>query len=750
MGALPDISKMPLNTFKDRGDMHTLRSSSGYVLVIMLLTLAAVCPLTQAREDERYLIYDDFSLNEAMENRLRFGPTGAFGWAKDNYLVVRGLIPTSPADGKLIMHDVIVGANGKRFPEGHDPRSHLANAITESETEKMGGKLTLNVIREGKPITVKIQLEVMGSYSKTWPYNCSKSRKILDNAADFVAGMQRPNGYPHWWWNPLIFISHPDLKYRDNARRAAHNFCGDLVEFNTTKGHPYSRSLTSWRYSYKAIFLAEYYMLTGDETVLPALTKLVDWIGRGQMMCGTWGHRAPWGGYGAVNQCGITCYIAMLMAKEIGVPVDEEKLQRSVEFFGNFYKIGTIPYGDHPPFGYLENQGKCASTSIAFRLQGKPEWSKVMGSMTAMSYHQFEYTHAGGMYTWLWSPLGAVHAPEDEFRTMLDKVRWFYEFSRTENGALVRQPTPENLSGRTWGGPADPHFGTGAMSLVYALPFKTTRLLGREKAPVVNKMTDPTVEEDIRLTLASIKKNIRVGNILMACEQLKALRRYRPDLRELNALEAKIDKSKLDAERQAAESYFPHTDYAGWVLDRVTRDTIHKAAAVEGTYYSKQAKKAIASLIPPKPRYKFKPLAVKDSSTFATAEWTTKNALGINKEELAIWKDTETMKKPSGKAKQAIYRHTFSVSSRPEVLGIEMAVPSGTRISLNGYPVVQVNRDNLKKTKGQPWSIPLHPKAIKALKMGKNELIIYIPQARSIQNDIQAELVGATAKGATK
>ena len=53
------------------------------------------------------------------------------------------------------------------------------------------------------------------------------------------------------------------------------------------------------------------------------------------------------------------------------------------------------------------------------------------------------------------------------------------------------------------------------MALVYALPYKTTRLLGRDKGPAVNKMTDRTVKEDIRLTLASIKKNLRIGNILM-------------------------------------------------------------------------------------------------------------------------------------------------------------------------------------------------------------------------------------------
>ena len=730
--------------------MRTLGSSLGYVLGITLLTLMAGPSLIHAQEDERYLVFDDFILNDAMENRLRFGPTGAFGWVKDHHLVVRGLVPTSPADGKLVMHDVIVGANGRMFPAGQDPRPHLADAITRSETEQLGGTLTLSVIRDGKPLTATLQLQVLGTYAPTWPYDCKKSRKILDNAAAFVAGMQHPNGAPHWWWNPLIFLAHPDLKYRDNARRAAHYFCGDIVEYDTAKGHPYSRGLTSWRYSYKVIFLVDYYLLTGDETVLPTVKKLVDWLGRGQMMCGTWAHRSPWGGYGALNQCGVTCFIAMLMAKEIGIPVDEAKLQRSVEFFGRFAKTGTIPYGDHPPFGYLESQGKCASTSIAFRLLGKPQWSRVMASMTCMSYHQFEHTHAGGMFTWLWSPIGAVNGPADEFRIMLDKVRWFYEFSRTEQGALVRQPTPENLSGRTWGGPADPHFGTGAMALVYALPYKKTRLLGRAKAPSANRMTDPTVKEDIRLTLISIKNNLACGDILMAHEQLKALRRYRGDLSELAPLEAKIPKGKLAAERKAADSYFPDIDVAGWVLDRATRDAITKAASVEGTYYSKQAKKAIASLIPPKPKYQWTALGAKNSSRFASAQWSGTGAFSIDRKKDLAWKDTKTMTVPKAKAGQVLFRHTFSVNEQPEVLGLQMVVPDKTRIYLNGYPIVQVIRSNLKKTKGKPWAIALRPKALKILKKAENELIIYIPDAQSLAQDIQADLMGATAKGATK
>ena len=183
MGVLPNMSKIPVNAYKKKDDMHTLRSSLGYVLGIMLLALVTFSPQIQAQEDERYLVYDDFTLNDAMEDRLRFGPTGAFGWANGHRLVVRGLIPTSPADGKLIMHDVIVGANGKMFVEGLDPRPQLASAITQSETAKMGGKLTLRLIRDGKPMSVNIQLQVLGTYAKTWSGTRTKPPKNLSGSS---------------------------------------------------------------------------------------------------------------------------------------------------------------------------------------------------------------------------------------------------------------------------------------------------------------------------------------------------------------------------------------------------------------------------------------------------------------------------------------------------------------------------------------------------------------------------------------
>ncbi|MDP7129271.1 MAG: DUF6288 domain-containing protein [Planctomycetota bacterium] len=151
---------------------------------VILAALLSPCVLiAQAvQEDERYLVYHDFILDTPLELRLQFGPTGAYGWVKENHLVVRGVAPKSPADGVLRMHDIITGVNSVPFAEGCDPRRAMADGITQSETERVKGRLELSIIRDGEARTVNLRLKVMGTYSETWPFDCAKSRRVLDEA----------------------------------------------------------------------------------------------------------------------------------------------------------------------------------------------------------------------------------------------------------------------------------------------------------------------------------------------------------------------------------------------------------------------------------------------------------------------------------------------------------------------------------------------------------------------------------------
>ena len=84
----------------------------------------------------------------------------------------------SPADGILAVGDVLLGAGGKAF--SFDPRTELGRAITATETEAGAGRLALTRWRAGKSEEVVVKLRVMGTFSATAPFDCPKSKRILE------------------------------------------------------------------------------------------------------------------------------------------------------------------------------------------------------------------------------------------------------------------------------------------------------------------------------------------------------------------------------------------------------------------------------------------------------------------------------------------------------------------------------------------------------------------------------------------
>ncbi len=109
------------------------------------------------------------------------GPTGLFGVTSPTDIKITKIQEGSPADGKIQVGDVIVGAGGTPFKE--NTRRQLADAIDRAETEEGKGILTLTLDGEKK---VDLQLKVLGSYSATAPYNCPKTDAIITQTADYL------------------------------------------------------------------------------------------------------------------------------------------------------------------------------------------------------------------------------------------------------------------------------------------------------------------------------------------------------------------------------------------------------------------------------------------------------------------------------------------------------------------------------------------------------------------------------------
>jgi hypothetical protein len=201
------------------------------------------------------------------------GATGLRGWMFSDKLEtsdarqvrITRVEKGSPADGRLAVGDVILGVGGNPF--SYDPRTELGKALTAAEA--VDGKLSLTRWKNGNTDEVVLQLQVLGAYSKTAPFDFKKSAKVFQTGCDALAKcMQEDPKYASQGaiprsLNALALLSSGDPKYMDLIKREvkwAQDFSAD--------------SMATWYYGYVMMFLAEYTLATGDTSALPGLRRL--------------------------------------------------------------------------------------------------------------------------------------------------------------------------------------------------------------------------------------------------------------------------------------------------------------------------------------------------------------------------------------------------------------------------------------------------------------------------------------------
>ncbi len=443
------------------------------LLACLLITGVLTEPGTGA-QDVRSVTY---SPHAARANCwMNMGPTGARAWMRGYDLVVTEIDLYSPAAGILEPADVVIAADGRTFGPEQDPRMALGDAIGRAEAT--GGPLVLTVLRDGKEATIQVPLRQRGAWAESWPTGCEKSRGILNAACLALLHDQIPsgsilsNGNIATTMGGLLMLSNPEPRFLDGARRAAYAVADAEYAFASIGNN--------WSMGYGGLLLAEYFLATGDDAVLPGLQDIVDLLVRGQMRCGGWGHTSPAGAYGALNQIGITCAITLTLARECGLDVPQESLDRAHAFFARFAELGAVPYGDHLPHISLDNNGVNASAAVLMRLAGRPQEAAAFSSSVAMSYFEREEGHTGGFFSMIWGPLAAAMTEPEELRTFLDYQKWYYDLIRTWRGELVLLPYHEALTrfdSSSYIG-AGGSFTSGGMGLVFALPYRRLRILG--------------------------------------------------------------------------------------------------------------------------------------------------------------------------------------------------------------------------------------------------------------------------------
>jgi hypothetical protein len=378
------------------------------------------------------------------------------------------------ATGKLKPGQIIESINGKTLKDV-DPRVILGNLITEAEAKDGVLKMMVKADAKSKAEEVIVKIPVLGAYSDTWPLNCPKSDKIVRTFADFLAT------HPMGWGSALFLLS-----------------TGEEKDLNVVRGW-FSGKLSGgksgdspWGIGYNGPAVCEYYLRTGDASVLPAIKSMMErlketiyngsWMGRG-------GCNYNYMAGGHMNAAGVHCLTFLLLAKECGVEVDEHTLQTCLYHFYRYAGHWNVSYGDGLPEGGGVDNGKNGGLAFAMAAAATlmPEGEKsVYAKARDISANKSFYTtswlfhgHTGGGIGELWrgSAAGLLAEKRPEmYRSFMNERRWMYELARRYDGAFgwasgwnVNYGTTGHQGGTAWG---------NFVPLIYTVPRKNLRIYG--------------------------------------------------------------------------------------------------------------------------------------------------------------------------------------------------------------------------------------------------------------------------------
>jgi len=414
------------------------------------------------------------------------GATGARGWMHSHQLEtsqarqirITGVAENSPAAGVLQVGDVILGTGDQAFSS--DPRVAFGQALTAAESHAGQGRLKLLRWRNGQTQTVTISIPVLGDYSRTAPYDCEKSARILQQGSRALAqAMQSPDYQPNpisRALNALALLATGDeawLPLIQKEARWASEYSAD--------------SFSVWYYGYVITFLAEYAILTGDDSVLPGLRRLALESAAGQSIVGSWGHRFAGDdgrlvGYGMMNAPGVPLTIALELARRAGVtdPAIPDAIERSAKLLRFYIGKGAVPYGDHHPWIQMhEDNGKCGMAAVLFNLLEEEAGAEFFSRMSLASHGSERDTgHTGNFWNMSWAMPGVNQSgPEATGAWMHEFGSWYYDLARGHDGMFRHQGPPQASPDHTPGWDA-----TGAYLLAYAMPLKQLYITGKQAA----------------------------------------------------------------------------------------------------------------------------------------------------------------------------------------------------------------------------------------------------------------------------
>ena len=475
---------------------------------VTILALLASASLLMAAGGGGTVAIPDFTkggtIPEKAKHDWNLGATGMRGWmyidkletTQARQISVTQVVPKSPADGKLVVGDVILGVAGQRF--SHDPRVELGKSLTAAETQSGKGKLALIRWRDGKEEEVVLDLKVLGTYSRTAPYKCTKSALIFEEGCKALAMRMQQEDYPKAQnpitrsLNALALLASGQKEYLPLIRREA-----EWANQFSDK--------SAWWNAFTIMLLAEYKIATGDDAYNSGMQRLALETAKGQSMVGSWGHNyaLPSGnlsGYGMMNVTGVPLTIALITAREAGFkdPAVDLAIERSAKLLRFYIGKGSIPYGDHHPWTQNhDDNGKNGMAGVMFNMLGEKDGAEYFSRMSVAAHGpERDCGHCGNFTNMLWAIPGvALSGPEATGAWMNEFGGRFFDLTRSWDFRFPHPgaPEPDGDSYRDWD-------ATGAYLLALAMPLKKLLLTGKQPdiAPQIDAATAAALISDGR------------------------------------------------------------------------------------------------------------------------------------------------------------------------------------------------------------------------------------------------------------
>jgi len=461
---------------------------------------------------------------------VNLGPTGARAVLTEKTFIVRYLFKGAPADGKLKPGDVITGVGGKPFashafggePHGYEgPIMDLGEAIDKAEGKD--GKLTLNVSRGSSTIDVAVPLEVIGSFSATFPVNCRKSELLRSRALKYLAEHPDAGGGPSHARSMVALALLTDPATEAAGKRLA-------LSWNDPPGP----GTWTWNISYQLITLCEYHLFTGDASVLPTIKaaanrlrecqydgRIVVWAAKPnedpkaidaaqQLYLGGFGH-APYvsgigkNGYGPMQYTTILAVLAWQLAERCGVKAEPRAMRNALDFIHRgTNEAGYVAYGGEftlnnglvDPVAWKKSTGgtnyvgRAGASLLAHSLSSEFPDSRTFvdknKSYLKKAFKSLPDGHACSTLGFAWGLLGAATSDDDAIlRTMLDYHKAWFTMMRCPDGSFVVQPGRDYADGGYY--ISSRYNPTAVMALVLGLNYPKLLIQGTQVSiPNVN------------------------------------------------------------------------------------------------------------------------------------------------------------------------------------------------------------------------------------------------------------------------